>query len=206
MVFGSEGIGVSVIWIVSHCVLHVYVRFLPSPAPGTPPRNIQAKGLSDRSFGATWLPPSQPNGYISAYRLYYVTDPKLKIDRWFFSATGFNETEVTGLRKMTTYYFRVVAYNSAGIGPFSDLFAVKTAKGGEWSLARRRGTPPLGGTQEVGVRLLAGGERYPQGKVSCLTRQGLTRRSDLDPESDKTMKMPQRLLNMRSFRRFALTL
>ena len=141
MSFGSVGIGVSVIWIVCHCILHVFVRFLPSPAPGTPPRNIQAKGLSDRSFEATWLPPSQPNGYLLGYRLFYVTDPTLHIDRWFYMATGENQTQITGLRKMTTYYFKVHAFNSAGVGPLSDLFAVKTARGGEWSLARRPEAP-----------------------------------------------------------------
>lgn len=178
----------SIIWDVFHCVLHVYVLFLPSSAPGTPPRNIQAKGLSDTSFEATWLPPSQPNGAILGYRLYYVTDPKLKIDQWLYKASADNQTQITGLLKMTTYYFKLIAYNSAGEGPLSDLFAVKTAQGGEQSLTRRRVIPPvllslstissfadrgtLGNegskvfflrslvTQKVGVRLLVGGERY----------------------------------------------
>lgn len=32
---------------------------------------------------------------------------------------------------MTTYYFKLIAYNSAGEGPLSGLFAVKTAQGGK---------------------------------------------------------------------------
>ena len=123
--------------------ISLYVLFLHSSAPGTPPRNIQAKGLSDTSFEATWLPPSQPNGEILGYRLYYVTDPKLKIDQWLYRASADNQTQITGLLKMTTYFFKLIAYNSAGQGPLSDLFAVKTAQGGEWSLTRRRGTFPL---------------------------------------------------------------
>lgn len=123
--FDSEGTG---------CLkFGVYVYF-PSPAPGTPPRNIQAKGLSDTSFEATWLPPSQPNGEILGYRLYYVTDPKLKIDQWLYRASADNQTQITGLLKTTTYYFKLIAYNSAGEGPLSDLFAVKTAQGGEMLL------------------------------------------------------------------------
>lgn len=129
--------------MIFHCVLHVFVLSLHSSAPGTPPRNIQAKGLSDSSFEATWLPPSQPNGEILGYRLYYVTDPKLKIDQWLYRASADNQTQITGLLKKTTYYFKLIAYNSAGQGPLSDLFAVKTAQGGELSLPRRRVTLPL---------------------------------------------------------------
>ncbi|KAJ7372550.1 hypothetical protein OS493_019059 [Desmophyllum pertusum] len=98
-------------------------------APGTPPWNIQAKGLSDTSFEATWLPPKQPNGQIRGYRLYYVTDPKQNIDKWLYKASAINQTQITGLKKMTTYYFKLIAYNSAGEGPLSGLFAVKTAQG-----------------------------------------------------------------------------
>ena len=129
--------------VYNHCVLHVYVLFLHSSAPGTPPRNMQAKGLSYTSFEATWLPPSQSNGEILWYRLYYVTDPKLKIDQWLYRASADNQTQIAGLIEMTTNYFKLIAYNSAGQGPLSDLFAVKTAQGGEWSLARRRGLLPL---------------------------------------------------------------
>lgn len=125
MTFDSEGKG--------FLKFGVYVLF-PSSAPGTPPRNIQAKGLSDTSFEATWLPPSQPNGEILGYRLYYVTDPKLKIDQWLYRASADNQTQITGLLKTTTYYFKLIAYNSAGEGPLSDLFAVKTAQGGEMLL------------------------------------------------------------------------
>ncbi len=106
------------------------------PAPGTPPHNIQAKGLSDTSFEATWLPPSQPNGEILGYRLYYVTDPKLKIDQWLYRASAENQTQITGLLKMTTYYFKLIAYNSAGEGPLSELYAVKTAQGGEHAITK----------------------------------------------------------------------
>ena len=121
----------------------MYFSFTPQRPEHNHARNIQAKGLPDNSFEATWLPPSQPNGEILGYCLYYVTDPKLKIDQWLYRASADNQTQITGLLKTTTYFFKLIAYNSAGQGPLSDLFAVKTAQGGEWSLTRRRGTFPL---------------------------------------------------------------
>jgi len=103
----------------------------PSLAPGSAPRNVQAKGTSGNSFGATWLPPLEPNGIIRGYRLYYSTDLKKEISQWQFKTSAFNQTDVTGLQTHTTYYFKVRSYNSAGTGPLTDLYAVKTGRGGQ---------------------------------------------------------------------------
>ena len=113
----------SLIWYVFHALFF----FHSSSVPGTPPTNVQARGLSDTSFEATWLPPSQPNGRIMGYRLYLTTDPKSK---WRYRVTGVNETQIIGLKKKTTYYFTLVAYNSAGEGPYTGMYVVKTSKGG----------------------------------------------------------------------------
>lgn len=95
-------------------------------APGTPPTNVQAWGISDTSFKATWLPPSQPNGRLTGYRLYLTTNLKGK---WLYRVSGENEMIVRGLQKKTTYYYTLYAYNSVGEGPYSGTYAVKTSKG-----------------------------------------------------------------------------
>lgn len=98
-------------------------------APGSPPRNIQAKGTSDNSFEATWLPPLEPNGIIRGYRLFYSTDLKKDFKQWQYKTSALNQTDVTGLQRETTYFFRLMSYNDAGKGPLTELFAVKTARG-----------------------------------------------------------------------------
>ena len=104
---------------------------LPLTAPGTPPRNVQAKGLSDTSFEATWLPPLEPNGIIRGYRLKYSNDLTKDFHQWQFKVAAFNQAVVTGLQRTTTYYFKLLALNNAGEGPLTKMFAVKTAQGGQ---------------------------------------------------------------------------
>lgn len=96
-------------------------------APGTPPTNVQAWGISDTSFKATWLPPSQPNGRLTGYRLYLTTNLKGK---WVYQVSGENEMIVRKLQKKTTYYYTLYAYNDVGEGPYTGTYAVKTSKGG----------------------------------------------------------------------------
>lgn len=117
-------------WVATH-QLHVNSLYYPSLAPGSPPRNIQAKGTSDNSFEATWLPPLEPNGIIRGYRLFYSTDLKKDFKQWQYKTSALNQTDVTGLQRETTYFFRLMSYNDAGEGPLTELFAVKTARGGE---------------------------------------------------------------------------
>lgn len=97
--------------------------------PGTVPRNILAKGTSDRSFEASWLPPLEPNGMIYGYRLFYTTDLTRDFSLWRYKPSAYNETKVEGLQKHATYYFQVAAYNVIGQGPLTKLHAVKVALG-----------------------------------------------------------------------------
>ena len=99
--------------------------------PGTVPRNILAKGTSDRSFEASWLPPLEPNGMIYGYRLFYTTDLTRDFSLWRYKPSAYNETKVEGLQKHATYYFQVAAYNVIGQGPLTKLHAVKVALGGK---------------------------------------------------------------------------
>ncbi|KAK2569595.1 Receptor-type tyrosine-protein phosphatase delta [Acropora cervicornis] len=98
-------------------------------APGTVPRNIQARGISDNSFEATWLPPLEPNGLIYGYRLFYTTDLTTDFSLWRYKPSAENETVVERLQRHTTYYFRIAAYNVIGQGPLTGLYAVKVARG-----------------------------------------------------------------------------
>lgn len=121
-------------WQFTPCKPYYTKLFFPSSAPGTPPRNVQAKGTSDNSFEATWLAPLEPNGIIRGYRLFYSSDLKREFSQWQFKSSDLNQTDVTGLQRHSTYYFKVLSYNSAGTGPLTKLFAVKTARGGKLAI------------------------------------------------------------------------
>ena len=99
-------------------------------APGGPPRNIRAWGVSDTSFGASWLPPLELNGRLEMYHLIYSTDLEKDYSQWRFKPEASNYTVVEGLKSFTTYYFRMVAYTRVGRGPPTEMFVVKTGKGG----------------------------------------------------------------------------
>ena len=99
-------------------------------APGGPPRNIRAWGVSDTSFGASWLPPLELNGRLEMYHLIYSTDLEKDYSQWRFKPEASNDTVVEGLKPFTTYYFRMVAYTRVGRGPPTEMFVVKTGKGG----------------------------------------------------------------------------
>ena len=99
-------------------------------APGGPPRNIRAWGVSDTSFGASWLPPLELNGRLEMYHLIYSTDLEKDYSQWRFKPEASNYTVVEGLKPFTTYYFRMVAYTRVGRGPPTEMFVVKTGKGG----------------------------------------------------------------------------
>ena len=99
-------------------------------APGGPPRNIRAWGVSDTSFGVSWLPPLELNGRLEMYHLIYSTDLEKDYSQWRFKPEARNYTVVEGLKPVTTYYFRMVAYTRVGRGPPTKMFVVKTGKGG----------------------------------------------------------------------------
>ena len=99
-------------------------------APGGPPRNIRAWGVSDTSFGASWLPPLELNGRLEMYHLIYSTDLEKDYSQWRFKPEARNYTVVEGLKPVTTYYFRMVAYTRVGRSPPTKMFVVKTGKGG----------------------------------------------------------------------------
>lgn len=111
--------------------LQLTLVFFSFSAPGTVPRNIQARGISDNSFEATWLPPLEPNGLIYGYRLFYTTDLTTDFSLWRYKPSAENETVVERLQRHTTYYFRIAAYNVIGQGPLTGLYAVKVARGGK---------------------------------------------------------------------------
>ena len=111
----------------SHVTSRLFFFFT---APGGPPRNIRAWGVSDTSFGASWLPPLELNGRLEMYHLIYSTDLEKDYSQWRFKPEASNYTVVEGLKPFTTYYFRMVAYTRVGRGPPTEMFVVKTGKGG----------------------------------------------------------------------------
>ena len=64
------------------------------------------------------------------YHLIYSTDLEKDYSQWRFKPEASNYTVVEGLKQFTTYYFRMVAYTRVGRGPPTEMFVVKTGKGG----------------------------------------------------------------------------
>ncbi|CAH8602694.1 unnamed protein product [Heterobilharzia americana] len=116
-------------------------------APSSPPLHVHSQALSNAAVTVYWDPPSEPNGRIRAYRIYYTHNPTLEFSYWDTSivnlqalkspsatSTTLNNGRKTNLpghlsilshlTTNATYYIRVSAVNGQGEGPASDVSVV----------------------------------------------------------------------------------
>uniref|UniRef100_A0A671P2Y2 protein-tyrosine-phosphatase n=1 Tax=Sinocyclocheilus anshuiensis TaxID=1608454 RepID=A0A671P2Y2_9TELE len=101
-------------------------------APASPPRNIQARILSQNAVMVRWDEPEEPNGLIKGYRVYYTMDPSQPMSNW--QIHNVQDSMITAIHSLVpseTYTIRVLAFTSVGDGPFSDPVHVKVRPGGE---------------------------------------------------------------------------
>ncbi|XP_029105536.1 receptor-type tyrosine-protein phosphatase S-like isoform X3 [Scleropages formosus] len=99
-------------------------------APASPPRNIQARIISQNTMMVRWEEPEEPNGQIKGYRVYYTLEPSLPMNQW--QIHNVQDSLITTIQSLTpsaTYTIRVLAFTSVGDGPFSDYIQVKVLQG-----------------------------------------------------------------------------
>ena len=95
--------------------------------------SISSSNTFARNLTATWSPPLEPNGVITGYRLEYrlLLDPTTSLPGEIIIAaqTPASVTSATAinLTPVTTYEFRVAAFNGAGDG-FSEWEVITTAE------------------------------------------------------------------------------
>uniref|UniRef100_A0AAY5F4Q2 protein-tyrosine-phosphatase n=1 Tax=Electrophorus electricus TaxID=8005 RepID=A0AAY5F4Q2_ELEEL len=99
-------------------------------APASPPRNIQARIISQSTMMVRWEEPEEPNGQIKGYRVYYTMDPSQPMSKWqIHNVQDSVITTIQNLVASETYTIRVLAFTSVGDGPFSDPIHVKVLQG-----------------------------------------------------------------------------
>ncbi|KAM6948833.1 receptor-type tyrosine-protein phosphatase S isoform 4-T4 [Aplochiton taeniatus] len=99
-------------------------------APASPPRNVQARIISQNTVMVRWEEPEEPNGQVKGYRVYYTMDPSQPMSLWqIHNVQGSAITTIQNLVPSQTYTVQVLAFTSVGDGPFSDPVHVKVLPG-----------------------------------------------------------------------------
>ncbi|XP_070564006.1 protein sidekick homolog isoform X2 [Ptychodera flava] len=101
-------------------------------APGAP-KIREVKAMSDDSISVSWTPPTNPNGIITNYILFYSasdgnTGSDRPISRLDFNASV-NRHIAKNLEAYVQYEFRVQAQNTVGYGGFSETITEYTLEG-----------------------------------------------------------------------------
>uniref|UniRef100_A0AAY5KT59 protein-tyrosine-phosphatase n=1 Tax=Esox lucius TaxID=8010 RepID=A0AAY5KT59_ESOLU len=100
-------------------------------APASPPRNVQARIISQNTVMVRWEEPEEPNGQVKGYRIYYTMDPSQPMSLW--KIQNIHDSTIITIQNLVpseTYTVRVLAFTSVGDGPFSDPVHVKVLPGG----------------------------------------------------------------------------
>uniref|UniRef100_A0A8C1T4G8 protein-tyrosine-phosphatase n=1 Tax=Cyprinus carpio TaxID=7962 RepID=A0A8C1T4G8_CYPCA len=116
-------------------------------APASPPRNIQARIISQNTMMVRWDEPEEPNGQIKGYRVYYTMDPSQPMSMWHIH--NVQDSVITTIQSLVateTYTIRVLAFTSVGDGPFSDPIHVKVLQGGYTEPLEEPAVPPTSST------------------------------------------------------------
>ncbi|XP_067871747.1 neogenin 1a isoform X3 [Heterodontus francisci] len=100
--------------------------------PTSPPKDLTvvSKEGKPRTIIVNWQPPSEANGKITGYIIYYSTDINAEIHDWVIEpVVGDRLThQIQDLTLDTTYYFKIQARNSKGMGPLSEFVQFRTPK------------------------------------------------------------------------------
>uniref|UniRef100_A0A3Q1JEL5 Neogenin 1b n=1 Tax=Anabas testudineus TaxID=64144 RepID=A0A3Q1JEL5_ANATE len=93
---------------------------IPSSAPKDV--TVVSKENKPRTIIVNWQPPSEANGKITGYIIYYSTDVNAEVHDWVIEPVVGNRLthQIQELTLDTTYYFKIQARNSKGMGPMSE--------------------------------------------------------------------------------------
>ncbi|KAF1765484.1 hypothetical protein GCK72_005436 [Caenorhabditis remanei] len=100
--------------------------------PASAPVSPQARSLNRDSILVKWGPCEQPNGLITGYKVYYTNDvATTPLRQWKQHDAKSDEfmTTINGLEPDSRYFVKVVAHNSEGDSPLSELVTVSTRQG-----------------------------------------------------------------------------
>uniref|UniRef100_A0A8C3SIM1 Neogenin n=1 Tax=Chelydra serpentina TaxID=8475 RepID=A0A8C3SIM1_CHESE len=116
--------------------------------PTSPPKDVTvvSKEGKPRTIIVNWQPPSEANGKITGYIIYYSTDVNAEIHDWVIEPVVGNRLthQIQELTLDTPYYFKIQARNSKGMGPMSEAVQFRTPKGKVSSLGSAgKGSRPL---------------------------------------------------------------
>ncbi|XP_072258225.1 neogenin isoform X8 [Pyxicephalus adspersus] len=134
--------------------------------PSSPPKDVTvvSKEGKPRTIIVNWQPPSEANGKITGYIIYYSTDVHAELHDWVIEPVVGNRLthQIQELTLDTPYYFKIQARNSKGMGPMSEAVLFRTPKEsapympnnqasgvsgkGRNSDTGSNGGPPLGGS------------------------------------------------------------
>ncbi|XP_058484510.1 neogenin 1a isoform X3 [Solea solea] len=100
--------------------------------PSSSPKDVTvvSKENKPRTIIVNWQPPSEANGKITGYIIYYSTDVNAEVHDWVIEPVVGNRLthQIQDLTLDTTYYFKIQARNSKGMGPMSDAVNFRTPK------------------------------------------------------------------------------
>uniref|UniRef100_A0AAY4E3W9 Neogenin n=1 Tax=Denticeps clupeoides TaxID=299321 RepID=A0AAY4E3W9_9TELE len=101
--------------------------------PSSPPKDVTvvSKEGRPRTININWQPPSEANGKITGYIIYYSTDVNAEVHDWVVEPVVGNRLthQIQELTLDTVYYFKIQARNSKGMGPMSEAVEFRTPKG-----------------------------------------------------------------------------
>uniref|UniRef100_A0A671NRD5 Neogenin-like n=1 Tax=Sinocyclocheilus anshuiensis TaxID=1608454 RepID=A0A671NRD5_9TELE len=91
---------------------------------------VISKEGNPRIININWQPPTEANGKITGYIIYYSTDVNAEVHDWVVEPVVGNRLthQIQGLTLDTAYYFKIQARNSKGMGPMSDAAQFHTPK------------------------------------------------------------------------------
>ncbi|XP_067436480.1 neogenin 1a isoform X2 [Thunnus thynnus] len=100
--------------------------------PSSSPKDVTvvSKENKPRTIIVNWQPPSEANGKITGYIIYYSTDVNAEVHDWVIEPVVGNRLthQIQELTLDTTYYFKIQARNSKGMGPMSEAVQFRTPK------------------------------------------------------------------------------
>uniref|UniRef100_A0A8B9LIW2 Neogenin 1a n=1 Tax=Astyanax mexicanus TaxID=7994 RepID=A0A8B9LIW2_ASTMX len=100
--------------------------------PSSAPKDVTvvSKETRPRTIIVNWQPPSEANGKITGYIIYYSTDVNAEVHDWVIEPVVGNRLthQIQDLTLDTTYYFKIQARNSKGMGPMSEAVHFRTPK------------------------------------------------------------------------------
>ncbi|XP_073762244.1 neogenin 1a isoform X47 [Danio rerio] len=128
--------------------------------PSSPPKDVTVVSKEGRpkTIIVNWQPPSEANGKITGYIIYYSTDVKAEVHDWVIEPVVGNRLthQIQELTLDTTYYFKIQARNSKGMGPMSEAVQFRTPKAPGISVKQGRPSAPDNGFGSPGKPDMSG--------------------------------------------------